>query len=289
MIFSKLKYKGVAIVAALLSYLCSMTLSAQEVADAVKPVRPAASAFTVGIGEQRALDTYLTPIRYHGWEIALNYERMRAAGFAPESWLTRHDVSGEFAVLSNEAGNGSMLSAYLDYSFAMLRRWRIAEGLHLSLGGELGATLGSIYNRRNSNNPATAKAAIDLGVAAMLSYRLHIGKRPITLRYQASLPVVGAFFSPAFGESYYEMFGIGNHHDLVHMGFWHNRFDMRNNLLIDIHFGKRALRLGYRQLTRTTHINHIDTQVFSNMFVVGVSGEWFCPQPASRRIISVYE
>lgn len=53
---------------------------------------------------------------------------------------------------------------------------------------------GGLYNLRNSNNPATAKAAIDLGATAMASYHFYISRLPVTLRYQVSLPVIGTFF-----------------------------------------------------------------------------------------------
>ena len=66
-----------------------------------------------------------------------------------------------------------MLSFYLDYSFAMLRRWQLLDGLYVSGGGEAALTLGGLYNLRNSNNPATAKAAIDLGATAMASYHFY--------------------------------------------------------------------------------------------------------------------
>ncbi len=253
-----------------------------------EPLRPVASAFTFEIGRQSALDTYLSPIRYSGLDVALGYERLRAAGFAPEKWLTRHNVSVNFASMNNQSGSGAMMSLYLDYSFAMLRRWQLGRGLWLAGGGEAALTLGGLYNLRNSNNPATAKVAIDLGATAMASYHLRVGRLPLTFRYQVSLPVVGAFFSPAFGQSYYEMFYIGNTAGIVHFGAWHNRVDLRNYLSVDIHVGKRALRLGYRQLMRTTHVNHLDTQVLGHMFVLGISGEIFRSAPPARRVVSVY-
>lgn len=253
-----------------------------------EPLRPVASAFTFEIGRQSALDTYLSPIRYSGLDVALGYERLRAAGFAPEKWLTRHNASVNFASMNNQSGSGAMMSLYLDYSFAMLRRWQLGRGLWLAGGGEAALTLGGLYNLRNSNNPATAKVAIDLGATAMASYHLRVGWLPLTFRYQVSLPVVGAFFSPAFGQSYYEMFYIGNTAGIVHFGAWHNRVDLRNYLSVDIHVGKRALRLGYRQLMRTTHVNHLDTQVLGHMFVLGISGEIFRSAPPARRVVSVY-
>ena len=159
-----------------------------------EPLRPVATAVTFEIGRQSALDTYLSPIRYRGLDVALGYERLRAASFAPEKWFTRHNVLANFATMTNESGSGSMLSFYLDYSFAMLRRWQLLDGLWLAGGGEAALTLGGLYNQRNSNNPATAKAAIDLGATAMASYHLRVGRLPLTFRYQVSLPVVGAYF-----------------------------------------------------------------------------------------------
>lgn len=105
-----------------------------------------------------------------GIRCGLGYERLRAVSFAPEKWFTRHNVSGSFASMTNQSGSGSMLSFYLDYSFAMLRRWQLLDRLYVSGGGEAALTLGGLYNLRNSNNPATAKAAIDLGATAMASY-----------------------------------------------------------------------------------------------------------------------
>lgn len=253
-----------------------------------EPLRPVATAVTFEIGRQSALDTYLSPIRYRGLDVALGYERLRAASFAPEKWFTRHNVLANFATMTNESGSGSMLSFYLDYSFAMLRRWQLLDGLWLAGGGEAALTLGGLYNLRNSNNPATAKAAIDLGATAMASYHLRVGRLPLTFRYQVSLPVVGAYFSPAFGQSYYEMFYIGNTCGIVQFGAWHNRVDLRNYLSVDLHLGKMALRLGYRQLMRTTHVNHIDTQVLNHMFVLGISGEIFRSAPPARRVVSLY-
>ena len=105
------------------SIFSPLCVSAQE-KDSEKPLRPVTSVFTVELGRQSALDTYLTPIRYWGLDVALGYERLRAVSFAPEKWFTRHNVSGSFASMTNQSGSGSMLSFYLDYSFAMLRRWQ---------------------------------------------------------------------------------------------------------------------------------------------------------------------
>ena len=132
------------------SILSPLCVSAQE-KESEKPLRPVTSVFTVELGRQSALDTYLTPIRYWGLDVVLGYERLRAVSFAPEKWFTRHNVSGSFASMTNQSGSGSMLSFYLDYSFAMLRRWQLLDRLYVSGGGEAALTLGGLYNLRKWN------------------------------------------------------------------------------------------------------------------------------------------
>ena len=107
----------------------------------------------------------------------------------------------------------------------------------------------------------------------MASYGVKLLGVPITLRYQATLPVAGAFFSPEYEESYYEIY-VGNHSGLAHFGWWGNRFDMTNLLTADLHLGSTVLRLGYRNRIETSWINHLNTQIFTHAAVIGVGGEW---------------
>ena len=47
---------------------------------------------------------------------------------------------------------------------------------------------GFVYNLRNGNNPAQARAYINLAASGMAIWDLRIKNRPITLRYQVNLP-----------------------------------------------------------------------------------------------------
>ena len=79
------------------------------------------------------------------------------------------------------------------------------------------------------------------------------------------------FFSPGFGESYYEIFYLGNHSGIVKFGAWHNRFDMNNLLTVEIPIGRAALRIGYDNRIRTSRANHLDYFHYTNAFVIGVA------------------
>ena len=101
------------------SIFSPLCVSAQE-KESEKPLRPVTSVFTVELGRQSALDTYLTPIRYWGLDVALGYERLRAVSFAPEKWFTRHNVSGSFASMTNQRGAASLYRFILTFRFRCL-------------------------------------------------------------------------------------------------------------------------------------------------------------------------
>ena len=106
----------------------------------------------------------------------------------------------------------------------------------------------------------------------MAVYRTRLGRLPLTLRYQATLPVVGCFFLPDYDQSFYEIY-LGNYSDAVNFGWWGNRFDMDNLLTVDFHFGGTALRLGYRNEVTTLWENNISVRRTVHSAVLGVAWE----------------
>ena len=245
--------------------------------------RVAATMF--GIGRQKALDTYLSPFQYAGPEASFLRETMRLTRF--DRRLSVQSLFRVYAAMPGRYGY-DIYTGLVNWNYGMHYRLAIGDNLKLLFGGMGDLNAGFIYNPRNSNNPASAKAFIDLDASAMAIYHFRLGRYHMTARYQANMPVAGLMFSPDYGSSYYEMFYIGNTGGIVQFGAWHNRVDLRNYLSVDLHLGKMALRLGYRQLMRTTHVNHIDTQVLNHMFVLGISGEIFRSAPPARRVVSLY-
>ena len=76
---------------------------------------------------------------------------------------------------------------------------RYCRDLKLLAGGAVHGMSGFIYNTRNGNNPASAKADIDLNISAMAIYKLRVKEYPMTLRYQFTIPFAGVLFSPITG------------------------------------------------------------------------------------------
>ena len=122
----------------------------------------------------------------------------------------------------------------------------------------------------NSNNPVTERAHANLGATGMAWFNTRLGRKPITLRYQLQLPVMGVFFAPEYDESYYEIY-LGNHKNLAHLGWWGNRLDMTNYLGADLQMGKTTLRIGYRNRLEHWTVNHLHVHDISHSLVLGLS------------------
>ncbi len=238
-------------------------------------LRPVAAAYTVEAGSSHISDTYLTPLKYKGLNFGLGYERMQAMRFSPEKWVMQ--LSGRLSLnrAENPARNAAMWDLGLELSWGMMHRWKIdgADGLQLYGGGSTGIDVGALYLARNGNNPVSAKASWTVGLTGAAVYNFKLLKLPVTLRYQPTLPVTGVFFSPDYGELYYEIY-LGNRSNLVHGAWWGNYFRMNNLLTADLRFGATNVRIGYRGDILSTKVNNIVAGKITHSFVLGVSGEW---------------
>lgn len=245
--------------------------SAQENIGA--ELRPVNSMFSFGVGGASVLDTYLTPIRYKGTSIRLDYNRYQAMKFSPQKWIMQLEAGATYDKVNNPIKSHSMQGAFVDFSWGMMRRWKPISGLQISAGASTSFDGGVIYNPLNSNNPVSVKLHWSINPTAMAVYNTSVARIPITLRYQATISMLGLFFSPEYGEAFYEIY-VGNRNGLVHFGSWGNRFDMCNSLSVDIHIGNTALRLGYSGTIQSSWVNNISTQIYGNCFTIGVGGDW---------------
>ena len=253
--------------------LTALLLSLWILLPAHSQDRPVLSAFTVGLGSSHLADTYLTPLKYEGWSLGAGYERMQAFKSSPEEWITRLYVTAELNRAVNPAGNARMWAFDLSASWGFIRRYTLPYGIKVGIGPAATIQGGCLYNNRNSNNPASAKAAATLDVTGFAAWNTRIGSLPVTLRYQPSLPVVGAFFSPCYDELYFEIY-MGNRHGLVHPAWWGNRFELDQLVTLDLHLGSSSLRLGYDCEWMSSRVSNLTTRIITHRFVIGWTSEW---------------
>ena len=246
-----------------------------------RPVeRPVLSAYTLEAGTSHIAETYLSPLKYSGWTTALGYERMQAMRFDPQHWVMR--LRGRLALerTENPVRNADMWGIDLDIGWGMMRRLRLDNRWSLLLGGSTDIDGGALYNSRNGNNPIAAKASWTVNASAAAVFSTHIGKVPVCARYMAELPLGGVFFSPQYGELYYEIY-LGNHKGLIRGAWPGNFFRLDNLATMDFRFGRTTLRAGYRCGIFSSKASHIVTRRISHTFVIGVASEWLA-LPARR-------
>ena len=245
-------------------------------------LRPVLSTFTAEIGTNHVRDTYLTPLEYKGWEFALGYDRMQAMRFNPERWIMQ--LQGRISIGRGLNPSKTALMWQLDFrpSWNMMWRTRLPYGFTVAAGGNAEVDLGVLYLPRNGNNPASVKASLTVGATGMAVWNGKLGRLPVTFRYQPTVPLIGAFFSPDYDELYYEIW-LGNHSGLAHCAWPGNFFRLDNLLTADLHFGATTLRLGYRCEVFSGKSGDIVNRNITHTFVLGVSTELISLRTGSNR------
>lgn len=266
--------------AMVLAAAAAFAAGAAEPADSA--LRPVVSAYMLEAGSAHLSDTYLTPLHYGGWSGTLGYERMQAMRHNPRRNVMRLDGSVGLARTLNPAGSASMWQADFRMGWGMMWRTGLPNGFAVAAGPRLEARLGALSLMRNGNNPVAAKAAATAGVTAMAVWNGHAGRLPLTLRWQPSMPLIGAFFSPDYDELYYEIW-LGNHKGLCHCAWPGSYLQLNSLLCADLHFGATTLRLGYRFDGLSSKAAGIVSRAVAHSFVVGVATEWMSLRPGHSR------
>ena len=134
---------------------------------------------------------------------------------------------------------------------------------------------GFVYNLRNGNNPASARAYVNLDASGMAIWHLRVKRYPMVLRYQINLPVMGVMFSPHYGQSYYEIFSLGNSAGVIKFTSLHNQPSLRQMLSVDFPIGYAKMRFSYLADLQQSDVNKIKTHTYSHVFMVGFVKELY--------------
>ena len=93
----------------------------------------------------------------------------------------------------NKADNNNTFSALANWNYGLHYNFPITGNFKLLAGGLADLNGGFVYNLRNTNNPASARAYINLDASGMAIWDLRIKNYPLTLRYQVNLPLMGVY------------------------------------------------------------------------------------------------
>ena len=223
--------------------LCSSAMQAQlpATAEGLEQSRLVTRATMYGVGFTNVFDTYLSPQEYTGIDFRVSRESMRMTRWMDGRLSLQSFFQADLGYTRNKADNNNTFSA---------------------LNG------GFVYNLRNTNNPASARAYINLDVSGMAIWNLRIKNYPLTLRYQVNLPLMGVMFSPHYGQSYYEIFSLGNSSGVVKFTSLHNQPSLRQMLTADFPVGRAKMRFAYIWDAQQSH-------TYSHVFMVGFVKELY--------------
>lgn len=247
--------------------LLALPMQAQE--DSLQANRYVMRATLYGVGFTNILDTYLSPAEYTGPEVRILRESMRMTKLMDGRVSVQSLFQGHLSLTENRAGTGSEMAGLVNWNYALHYQFRLSEKLKILAGPLLDINGGFVYNLRNSNNPAQAKAYANLAASGMVIYRFRIGNYPLVARYQANLPLMGIMFSPEYGQSYYEIFSLKHGGKNVLFTSLHNQPSLRQFLTLDFPIRSVNMRFGYVCDIQQAQVNHLKSHTWSHAFMLG--------------------
>ena len=236
-------------------------------------------SIAIGAGWANVLDTYLSPFDYKGSNIRLSWNTERnVKTFGIKDIEFNTLLNADCSFIKSPAKNVDEYSGGARFAATWLKQLTIIKPgqttMTLSAGPMLSAYLGAIYNERNGNNPAQAKADIMLDIAAKARWNFKCLKKDMSLQYILAVPLAGIAFSPDYGQSYYEAFGLNNYdHNVVFANFT-NMPSARHAIYLDCQISKKsknAIRIGYEGFFMQSKFNNIRYHAYTNSFMIGIT------------------
>lgn len=230
----------------------------------------------IGIGGTNIRNTYFsnTQTKYDGLGLHILNERMKLKTFANNHISSQRMLHLELSSTGNAAGTVNVFTGFVDYAYGLHYRFYPLQNLKVLTGASARGLLGFMYNTQAANNTTTLHIDVDFNLSAAAIYTVRQRSCPLIVRYQVDIPFIGALFSPKYGQSYYEMFGLGNTSGIVSFSSFHNKWAVRNYLTVDFPLGNVIIRTGYLNNTYYTEVNDINVHNVSHNFMLGLVKEF---------------
>ena len=266
-----------------ISLLCALACIATaqaQTADATECRVPDAGATTdtrlvtkstmYGIGHTQLQDTYLSPEEYSGVELRLSRESMRMTRIMHGRVSLQSYFQANLGYTGNRADNNKTVTALANWNYALHRHFPVTDNISLLAGPLADISGGFTYNMRNGNNPASLRASAAVGASVAALWSPKVGKRVLGLRWQVNAPLLGVAFMPHYGQSYYEIFSLGDGSGTVRLTTPFSSPSMRQMISADCPVGGLRLRVAYVGDVQQLHLNGIKTHVYSHVFMIGI-------------------
>ncbi|MEG1581410.1 MAG: DUF3316 domain-containing protein [Bacteroidaceae bacterium] len=249
---------------------CFQTLAiAAPPTDSIPTNRFTSHAMSYGIGTVNLLETYLSPQEYTGTQIHFMRETMRKTRWMHGKISTQSILQGNASYTRTQVREGKALAGGISWSVGWHYNWQPAPTLRLMAGTLLDLNGGFVYNTRNGNNPAQGKLATDIAASGAAIYSFKIKNQNFIARYQLNIPLVGLMFSPAFGQSYYELFSLGEYDNNVRFTTPINAPSLSQLISLDVPIKTATFRISYLCDIKQSKVNQLKSHAWSHLFLLG--------------------
>ena len=251
--------------------LPAMSRAQYIVTDTIMPQRIVVKGSQLGVTLLNNLDTYLSNYNHKGIGLSYNHEALRDArtGNYPWKYQRLFNATAGYAT----QGRNMQFTGLISQSWSGYHPFKITKGLTLLAGAQIQLEGGALYNPSNGNNPAAAKLRTALAASGMAIYHFPVRRNEWIARYQLDIPLMGVMFAPEFGQSYYEIFGLGHAKGVVAFTHPGNNPSWRHMLSLDIPLKAKqrstTLRFSYTSDLYQSRINDINCHIYRNTFAIG--------------------
>ena len=243
----------------------------QAISDTIVPERVVVKCPSYGITFMNNLDTYLSGYNHTGCGLYFSNENFRDARTCNYRWKYQTLLTANLGLTTLH--DNTQLSGMVNYSWSGYHPFKVNNRLQLLAGAQVQAGGGALYIPTNGNNLVSVKLRAAIAASGMVIYHIPTERGNCILRYQVDIPRAGFMFAPEFGQSYYEIFSLGDYGRTFSFSHPINSPSMRNTFSADIpiNFWSRSttLRLSYVIDILQSDINDIRTHLYNHAFTFG--------------------
>ena len=254
----------------LLLSMCFATAAGWAQSDSIVDTKIKTVSRMIGVGMTNILDTYLSQEKFEGTGITYlsSVERHK-----PESsWSTLTEHQANIAVTNDRNDKANELEGAYEFYWGKLYQWTLLDGkLQLHGGGMANAGIGVIYNTINGNNPAQARLHLNIMPTAVARYQFKLFGKKASARYEMQLPLIGVMFSPNYGQSYYEIFSLGDYDNNAVATTFASAPNFRQQIMLDVNISKKlTMRIGYLGDYQQAKVNNLKQHIYSHRMMIGI-------------------
>ena len=266
------KHPLITIIAALTLMVLPAASRAQHfVTDSIRPERIVVKSTTFGLSSINSLDTYLSGYSYAGGGLYIQHENFRDASTGNCRWKFQTMFTGTLGYATRQ--HNGQIAGLASYSWSGYHPFAVGERLLLLAGAQMQLEGGALYLPVNGNNPVAAKMRAAVAASGLAIYHIPIGRNSWTARLQLDVPLVGAMFAPQFGQSYYEIFGLGHTSGIVAFAHPLNTPSWRHLLTLDVPMQWRrhscTLRIACASDIYQSNVRGIRSHIYRHSFSIG--------------------